>query len=94
MAAPEKAMAPLRKRESIIKKLNSGRRKRQSTGWGEEKWVYKGHVDLLDLEIVVPPPLEAGEQRRFEVLSPKKSFALYAGETRSVISYDARVDRC
>ena len=70
-----------------MKRLAVGRRKRQSTGWGEEKWVYKGHVDLVDLEIVVPPPLEAGEQRRFEVLSPKKSFAVYAGEECPFMKY-------
>ena len=38
------------------------------------------YIDLLDLEIVVGPPREAGEQKRLEVLSPKKSFALYASK--------------
>ena len=78
----------LKKRPSLLNvKLNgSPRKKRQASSGVDDRWVYKGHVDLVDLEIVVPPPLEAGEQRRFEVLSPKKSFALYAGEL-SVILY-------
>ncbi|TFK56922.1 hypothetical protein OE88DRAFT_73335 [Heliocybe sulcata] len=44
----------------------------------EEKWVYKGHVDLVDLDVVVSPTREVGDERRFEVLSPEASFAVYA----------------
>lgn len=70
--------SPMKRRDSVIKLKLNARKKRQSSG-GEERWLYKGHIDLVDLDIVVGPPLEAGEQRRLEVLSPKQSFALYAG---------------
>ena len=79
------ASSPVRRRDSIMRlKLGGGRKKRASTG-GEERWIYRGHVDLVDLEIVVGAPGEADEERRFEVLSPKKSFAVYAGERRRYI---------
>jgi hypothetical protein len=44
----------------------------------DEKWVYKGRVDLVDIEVVVGSALE--DNRRFEVLSPGGSFAVYARE--------------
>lgn len=76
----DSANSPVRRRDSIMRlKIGGARRKRQSTG-GEDRWLYRGHIDLVDLEIVVGPPGEADEERRFEVLSPKKSFAVYAGE--------------
>lgn len=76
--------SPARKRDSMMRlKLGNARKKRPSSGGGEERWLYKGHIDLVDLEIVVGPARETGEQRRFEVLSPKKSFALYAGKIAS-----------
>ncbi|KAJ7230335.1 hypothetical protein GGX14DRAFT_508100 [Mycena pura] len=50
-----------------------------SSGAGEDgRWVYKGRARLVDLEVVVTPPRELGEERRFEVLSPEGSFVLYA----------------
>ncbi|KAF7345501.1 hypothetical protein MVEN_01568600 [Mycena venus] len=55
------------------------RRRHASSGAGEEgRWVYKGRAELVDLEVVVTPPREFGEERRFEVLSPGGSFVLYA----------------
>lgn len=48
-----------------------------STG-ADEKWIYKGHLDLVDIEVVLPPAREIGEERRLEVLSPLTSFAVYA----------------
>ncbi|KAI0066576.1 hypothetical protein BV25DRAFT_1849149 [Artomyces pyxidatus] len=54
-------------------------KKRQaSSGAGEEKWWFKGRAELVDLEVVVTPPTELGEEMRFEVLSPEGSFAVYA----------------
>lgn len=44
---------------------------------GDDKWVYKGHADLVDVEVVVGSALE--DERRFEILSPGESFAVYAG---------------
>ncbi|KAJ7654577.1 hypothetical protein DFH06DRAFT_1416266 [Mycena polygramma] len=55
------------------------RSRHASSGTAEEgRWVYKGRADLVDLEVVVTPPREFGEERRFEVLSPEGSFVLYA----------------
>ena len=44
---------------------------------GDDKWIYKGHADLVDVEVVVGSALE--DDRRFEILSPGESFAVYAG---------------
>ncbi|PBK98864.1 hypothetical protein ARMGADRAFT_481939 [Armillaria gallica] len=54
----------------------SGVRRQASSG--DERWVYKARAGLVDLEVVVTSPREAGEERRFEVLSPEGSFVLYA----------------
>ncbi|KAJ7080749.1 hypothetical protein B0H15DRAFT_1025045 [Mycena belliarum] len=54
-------------------------RRHASSGTAEEgRWIYKGRTELIDLEVVVTPPREVGEERRFEVLSPEGSFVLYA----------------
>lgn len=52
---------------------------RHASNGVEEKWVFKGKVALVDLEVVVTSPRE-NEERRFELLSPETSFAVYAGE--------------
>ncbi|KAG5642916.1 hypothetical protein DXG03_001887 [Asterophora parasitica] len=52
--------------------------KRHSSSGIDERWVYKGRVELVDLEVVVTQPREEGEERRFEVLSPEGSFVLYS----------------
>ena len=44
----------------------------------EDKFVYKGRVELVDLEVVVGSALE--DERRFEVSSPESSFVVYAGK--------------
>ena len=54
------------------------KKRMSSAGVTEEKWVYKGHIELVDLELVLGSPGEPNEHLRFEILSPKKSFALYA----------------
>ncbi|KAJ3575572.1 hypothetical protein NP233_g1000 [Leucocoprinus birnbaumii] len=46
---------------------------------GEERWIYKGQVSLVDIEVIVVPSREEGDERRLEVLSPGSSFVLYAG---------------
>jgi hypothetical protein len=58
---------------------------RHASSSAEEKWVYKGKVDLVDLEVVVSRPMEDGEERRFEVLSPETSFVLYACEFKELL---------
>ena len=46
----------------------------------EEKWIYRGHMELVDIDVVVPPALETSQDHRLEILSPHSSFALYARE--------------
>lgn len=70
--------------------LSSRRHSNNSDGTGsEERWVYKGRAELVDLEIIVSPGLggmreregegfDEGWERRFEVLSPEGSFVVYA----------------
>ena len=50
-------------------------------GSNDDKFVYKGRVELVDLEVVVGSALE--DERRFEVLSPEGSFVVYAGKNCS-----------
>ncbi|EMD32581.1 hypothetical protein CERSUDRAFT_118620 [Gelatoporia subvermispora B] len=70
-----------RRRDSLLKfKIGASPKKkvRHASSGIDERWVYKGHVDLVDLEVVISPALEAGNERRFEILSPQLSFAVYA----------------
>lgn len=55
------------------------KKKRVASSGQEERWVYKGRAELVDLEVVVSPLRDPGDERRLEVLSPEQSFALYAG---------------
>lgn len=57
---------------------------RHASGGTEERWVYKSKIELVDLEVVIIPPREDGEERRLEILSPEGSFAVYAG-THNII---------
>lgn len=50
---------------------------RQGSSGAEEKWVFKGRSELVDLDVVVTPPRGDGKWR-FELLSPEASFAVYA----------------
>ena len=62
----------------------TGTKKRQASSTScDEKWWFKGKVELVDLEIVVTPPTEVGEECRLEVWSPEGSFAVYAGKPTS-----------
>lgn len=72
----------VKKRQSMLQlRLNaSPRKKRQASSGVDDRWVYKGHVELVDLEVVVSTPAtEDTPQRGFELLSPHQSFAVYAG---------------
>ncbi|KAJ7359448.1 hypothetical protein DFH08DRAFT_952586 [Mycena albidolilacea] len=72
--------APLLRKSMYHHLVLCMKRRHTSTGAGEEgRWVYKGHVALMDLEVVVSVPHEFGKERQVEVLSPKGSFVLYAG---------------
>ncbi|TBU26804.1 hypothetical protein BD311DRAFT_779367 [Dichomitus squalens] len=71
----------LRKRQSLLNvRLNgSPRKKRQASSGVDDRWVYKGHVELVDLEVVVSTlAAEDTQERGFELLSPQQSFAVYA----------------
>ncbi|KZT27644.1 hypothetical protein NEOLEDRAFT_1088599 [Neolentinus lepideus HHB14362 ss-1] len=68
-SSPGSALPMSPSRKKVVRYASSGM---------EEKWVYKGHVDLVDLDVVVSPGMETGDERRFEVLSPEASFAVYA----------------
>jgi FYVE/RhoGEF/PH domain-containing protein 5/6 len=54
-------------------------------GSNDDKFVYKGRVELVDIEVVVGSALE--DERRFEVLSPEGSFVVYAGKKLLVICF-------
>jgi len=60
--------------------LPSSSKARYPSSSSEEKWIYKGHVELVDIDVVVPPALETNQDHRLEILSPHSSFALYACE--------------
>ncbi|KAI1790987.1 hypothetical protein LXA43DRAFT_458642 [Ganoderma leucocontextum] len=71
----------VKKRQSMLQlRLNaSPRKKRQASSGVDDRWVYKGHVELVDLEVVVSKPAtEDTQERGFELLSPHQSFAVYA----------------
>ena len=73
----------VRKRQSLLQlRINgSPRKKRQASSGVDDRWVYKGHVELVDLEVVVSTPAAGDSQERgFELLSPHQSFAVYAGQ--------------
>jgi hypothetical protein len=57
-------------------------KKRQTSSAScDERWWFKGKVELVDLEVVVTPPTEVGEECRLEVWSPEGSFAVYTGKS-------------
>jgi hypothetical protein len=63
-------------------------KKRQASSTScDERWWFKGKAELVDLEIVVTPPTEVGEECRLEVWSPEGSFAVYAGKPVEAASY-------
>ena len=62
--------------------LPSGGKTRYPSSGTEEKWIYKGHIEVVDIDVVVTPALEMNQDHRLEILSPHSSFALYACEYR------------
>ncbi|KAI0801348.1 hypothetical protein C8Q74DRAFT_1192978 [Fomes fomentarius] len=71
----------IHKRQSLLNlKMNgSPRKKRQASSGVDDRWIYRGHVDLVDLEVVVSTPAVGDTpERGFELLSPHQSFAVYA----------------
>jgi len=60
----------------------------------DERWWFKGKAELVDLEIVVTPPTEVGEECRLEVWSPEGSFAVYAGRSSFTLLSSHSSDFC
>ena len=54
--------------------------RRGTSASSDERWVYKGKVELVDLEVTVGSILD--EDYSFEILSPEESFIVYAGASR------------
>lgn len=71
----------------------NGHKRRVSVGAlggnDEEKWLYRGHMNLVDMEVVMiadrPSGIGGGGEERVEVLSPEGSFALYHGKHYSFL---------
>ncbi|KAI0830855.1 hypothetical protein BC628DRAFT_1312595 [Trametes gibbosa] len=71
----------LRRTQSLLQlRLNASpwKKVRQSSSGIDDRWIYKGHVELVDLEVVVSVPAADTPERAFELLSPHQSFAVYA----------------
>ncbi|KAG8876265.1 hypothetical protein FRB97_004307 [Tulasnella sp. 331] len=45
---------------------------------GEEKWLFRGKYDLMDMEVITSTVPGPGEERRFDLFGPVESFAVYA----------------
>lgn len=67
--------SPHRKRRASINALS---------GNDEEKWWCRGHMNLVDMEVVIvvdrASAVRGGGEERIEILSPEGSFALYHGK--------------
>ncbi|KZT63931.1 hypothetical protein DAEQUDRAFT_679472 [Daedalea quercina L-15889] len=76
------AAEAMKRKESVLKfRLSASpakRKSRHASSGTDERWVYKGYVDLVDVEVIVPPAREVDDERRLEILSPQQSFAVYA----------------
>ncbi|KAI8981319.1 hypothetical protein BD414DRAFT_492311 [Trametes punicea] len=71
----------VKRRQSLLQLKLSGSPKkkvRQASSGVDDRWIYKGHVELVDLEVVVSVPAANTPERGFELLSPHQSFAVYA----------------
>ncbi|KLO20105.1 hypothetical protein SCHPADRAFT_992213 [Schizopora paradoxa] len=66
------------KSENEIPALKGNAHGNNNISISEDKWLFKGKIDLVDVEVVVSPPRDNGEERRLEILSPENSFAIYA----------------
>lgn len=63
------------------------KKKRSATSGVEDKWVFKGRAELVDVEVVPSSHREDGDDRRLEILSPEVSFAVYASKLRQLQSH-------
>ena len=52
--------------------------KKHGRGSNDDKFVYKGRVEIVELEVVVGSAL--ADEGRFDVLSPDGSFVVHAGK--------------
>lgn len=59
-------------------------------GDDEEKWWCRGHMSLVDMEVILVidrPNVGGGGEEKVEVLSPEGSFALYCGKRHPFLAY-------
>ena len=80
---PPHHLSNMKRRENVLTIPNSP--SSSNLNPAEERWLYKGKGELVDMDIVIVGDglgKTGGEkERRFEILSPERSFALYAGKT-------------
>ncbi|KAI0321277.1 hypothetical protein OF83DRAFT_1161922 [Amylostereum chailletii] len=74
----EAELLPLFRGSPVRASPGKAKKRQASSGAGEEKWWFKGRAELVDLEVVVSPAAEEGDEVRFEILSPEESFVVYA----------------
>ncbi|KAF5316300.1 hypothetical protein D9619_006559 [Psilocybe cf. subviscida] len=55
----------------------------------DDKWIYKGRVQLVDVQVIIGSALE--DVRKFEILSPEGSFVLYAGSEEERDSWTSEI---
>jgi FYVE/RhoGEF/PH domain-containing protein 5/6 len=79
--------SPAKARSALPKPRKAKRAPSVAAGAQEERWLFKGRAELVDVDVVVSPLRDEGDERRFEILSPEASFAVYAGKLRSSLFY-------
>lgn len=91
------AEGKMRRRDSILKlrlpTSASKKKVRHASNGSEERWVYKGHLDLVNLDVVVPASRDSFDNRRLDILSPHSSFSVYTCE-RTAFSSAGRSLTC
>jgi FYVE, RhoGEF and PH domain containing 5/6 len=65
-------------KKSVFPKVK--KKKRSATSGAEDRWVFKGRTELVDVEVIPSALREDGDEMKFEILSPEASFAAYASE--------------
>ena len=61
----------------MLRKDPSNQRRKAKSPQIDDKWTFKGKVDLVDVDVVVAPVREPGDEVKLEILCPEISFAVY-----------------
>ena len=80
-ASPTRPSPSTPSSRSIASPIRTTKKRQTSNASCDERWWFKGKAELVDLEVVVTPPTDVGEECRLEVWSPEGSFAVYAGKS-------------